>query len=122
MQKVTTVELTRDCAAVQIPHGAAVNLPKGTSVDITQTLGGSFTIHAQGALFRVASADADALGVQSSAVGRSPSTASAAGELTEKEIWDTLRTCYDPEIPVNIVDLGLVYDMQFKKLPNGNHA
>jgi probable FeS assembly SUF system protein SufT len=120
MQKVTTVELTRDCTAVQIPDGASVMLPRGTSVDITQTLGGSYTIHAQGALFRVAGTDADALGMEASA--KSSSGTGDAGELSEQQIWDTLRTCYDPEIPVNIVDLGLVYDMQCKTLPNGHHA
>jgi probable FeS assembly SUF system protein SufT len=122
MQKVTTVELTRDCKAVQIPHGASVMLPRGTSVDITQTLGGSYTIHAQGGLFRVAGPDADALGIEASAKGNSPSGTGDAGELSEQQIWDTLRTCYDPEIPVNIVDLGLVYHMQCKRLPNGNQA
>jgi probable FeS assembly SUF system protein SufT len=114
MHNVTTVELARDCEAVQIPHGTPVALPKGTSVDITQTLGGSFTIHAQGGLFRVASKDADALGLTAA------STEAATGGIAdEKQIWETLRTCYDPEIPVNIVDLGLVYDMQLSKLPGG---
>src|SRR5687767_6835538 len=114
MHNVTTVELTRDCEAVQIPHGTPMALPKGTSVDITQTLGGSYTIHAHGGLFRVASKDADALGLTPT----SAPTASS-GTVDENQIRETLRTCYDPEIPVNIVDLGLVYDMQLSKLPSG---
>ena len=114
MHHVTTVELTRDCEAVQIPHGTPVALPKGTTVDITQTLGGSYTIHAQGGLFRVAGRDADALGFDAAA-----SPATNDGVADEKQVWETLRTCYDPEIPVNIVDLGLVYDMQLSKLPSG---
>jgi len=122
MQNVTTVELKRDCEVVQIPHGTSVILPKGTTADITQTLGGSYTIHAQGGLFRVASKDADALGLEASTVTDCASIPGGSGEVTDKEIWDTLRTCYDPEIPVNIVDLGLVYDMQMKKLPSGNSA
>ena len=114
MHNVTTVELTRDCEAVQIPHGTPMALPKGTSVDITQTLGGSYTIHAHGGLYRVASKDADALGLTPT------STATAgSGAVSEQQIRETLRTCYDPEIPVNIVDVGLVYDMHLTKLPNG---
>src|ERR1041384_8087203 len=64
MQNVTSLELNRDCEAVQIPHGAPVTLPKGTSVDITQTLGGTFTVHAQGGLYRISRKDADALGME----------------------------------------------------------
>jgi len=114
MHNVTTVELTRDCEAVQIPHGTPMALPKGTSVDITQTLGGSYTIHAHGGLFRVASKDADALGLTPTSIPTATS-----GEVNEQQVRETLRTCYDPEIPVNIVDLGLVYDMQLSKLPSG---
>ena len=122
MNNVTSVELTRDCEVVQIPHGTAVLLPKGTSADITQTLGGSYTIHAQGALFRVASKDADALGLEASAPAPAAASGPATSEPTENRIWETLRSCYDPEIPVNIVDLGLVYSMELKKLPEGNHG
>ncbi len=110
MNQVTTVELTRDCEAVQIPYGTTMTLTKGTQVDITQTLGGKYTIHAPGGLYSIASQDADALGIQPAA----PKTAAAPGSgqtADEKTVWDTLKNCYDPEIPVNIVDLGLVYDM-----------
>jgi probable FeS assembly SUF system protein SufT len=117
MQTTSSVELKRDCAAVQIPAGHTVTLPAGTSVSITQTLGGSYTVHAPGGLFRIAPQDADALGFE--AASAAPA---AAGPVDEKMVWDTLRTCFDPEIPVNIVDLGLVYDMQLTRLPNGNAA
>jgi len=113
--QATSVELKRDCAAVQIPAGTGVTLPAGTAVDITQTLGGSYTVHAPGGLFRIAPQDADALGLE-----RPAESAAASGAVDEKLVWDTLRTCFDPEIPVNIVDLGLVYDMQLAKLPGGN--
>src|ERR1700744_3307876 len=106
MQNITTVELTRDCEAVRIPAGDPVILPAGTPVDITQTLGGTYTVHAQGGLFRIAAKDADALGIQA-ALSASPESAIIAGELNDELIWSTLKTCFDPEIPVNIVDLGL---------------
>lgn len=117
MHQVTTVELKRDCEAVQIPAGHAVTLPAGTSVDITQTLGGTYTVHASGGLFRIAAKDADALGID-------PATEPAArlpagGDLTEEQVWEVLKSCYDPEIPVNIVDLGLVYDMKLERKPQG---
>jgi probable FeS assembly SUF system protein SufT len=120
MNNVTSVELARDCDAVQIPAGNPVVLPAGTPVDITQTLGGTYTLHVQGGLYRVAAKDADALGIQPAATTSEPTTApAAAGPVDEKLIWETLRTCYDPEIPVNIVDLGLVYDMHLEAGPGG---
>ena len=115
MQTPSSVELTRDCEVVQIPHGTPTLLPKGTAVDITQTLGGTYTVYAGGGLFRVAGKDADALGHAPTA------EAASGGALTEERIWETLKTCYDPEIPVNIVDLGLVYDMEMTKLAEGSH-
>ena len=116
------MELSRDCDAVQIPVGAPVVLPKGTHVDIAQTLGGTFTVHAQGGLYRIAGKDADALGLQPPQQEKKQMPAGGAPEkLDEKEIWEILRTCYDPEIPVNIVDLGLVYDLAIEKLPSGFH-
>ena len=118
VQDIRTIELTRDCNAVQIPHGTSALLPKGTSVDITQTLGGSCTLRVGGALFRISSADADALGLASEAAPTAAPVAGAEG-VGEEQIWATLKTCFDPEIPVNIVDLGLVYDMQLKKLSSG---
>jgi probable FeS assembly SUF system protein SufT len=119
VQNIVTVELTRDCNAVQIPHGHTTVLLKGTSVDITQTLGGSTTLRVAGGLFRIGSSDADALGLAAAAAPASKPVVAGASELSEEQIWDTLKTCFDPEIPVNIVDLGLVYDMQLKKLPSG---
>jgi probable FeS assembly SUF system protein SufT len=121
MQNVTTVELTRDCQAVRIPAGDPVILPAGTPVDITQNLGGTYTVHAQGGLFRIAAKDADALGL-APASDPSPETAAVAAEINEELIWATLRTCFDPEIPVNIVDLGLVYDMHVNRMPDGRNA
>jgi probable FeS assembly SUF system protein SufT len=120
MQNVITVELARDCEAVQIPNGNSLTLPKGTSVDITQMLGGSYTVHAQGGLYRVASQDADALGIAPAADAETKKEAAGSVAVDEQQIWSTLKTCFDPEIPVNIVDLGLVYDMQLSQLPSGN--
>jgi probable FeS assembly SUF system protein SufT len=117
MQNVTSIELARDCDAVQIPHGAPVSLPKGTPVDITQTLGGTFTVHAHGGLYRIAGKDADALGLETPTEEKKAVV--AAVDVDEKQIWEMLRSCYDPEIPVNIVDLGLVYDLAVEKLPTG---
>src|SRR5947209_6253507 len=116
MPDVTSSELTRDCDAVQIPQGSTVSLPKGTPVHVTQTLGGTFTVHAHGGLFRIAGKDADALGIKLPEQGEAAPATPQTLEVTELQIWETLRTCYDPEIPVNIVDLGLVYDMHLEKL------
>ncbi len=121
MRNVTSVELARDCEVVQIPAGDTATLPAGTAVDVTQTLGGSYTIHAQGGLYRVAAKDADALGLQPDAAETAPATkGQPEGPVDEKLVWETLKTCYDPEIPVNIVDLGLVYDLHIEPMPTGN--
>jgi len=120
MNEVSSAELARDCEEVQIPHGTIVTLPKGTPVDITQTLGGSFTVHARGGLYRIAPKDADALGLEAATDDAEQTTGAATpADVDEKKVWETLRTCYDPEIPVNIVDLGLVYDLHIEKLPSG---
>jgi len=105
------VELTRDCEAVQIPVGTAVTLEKGTEVYVMQSLGGSYTVQAPayGGLFRIAGRDADAIGKEPLP---DPVAEAAGGGDLESQIWSALKTCYDPEIPVNIVDLGLVYDMR----------
>jgi probable FeS assembly SUF system protein SufT len=119
----TALQLKRDCEAVQIPLGNVVTLPAGTPVDITQTLGGNYTVQTAAGLFRIAAKDAGALGVEPSRslmeeVCQKP--AGPAGPVDEKLVWDTLKTCFDPEIPVNIVDLGLVYDLVIEPAPGGN--
>jgi probable FeS assembly SUF system protein SufT len=123
MLENTSVELTRDCEAVQIPLGAVVTLPAGTVVHISQTLGGNYTVQTGAGLFRIAARDAGALGVGTTTslmeeVAKKPS--GPAGPVDEKLVWDTLKSCFDPEIPVNIVDLGLVYDLRIEPLPGGN--
>ena len=109
--------LSRDVSAVIIPAGEALTLREGTSGFITQALGGSFTIYVEGNLFRIAGADADAIGKDPVAPPAVPDN--ATDEDIEKVIWDQLRTVFDPEIPINIVDLGLVYRCEIEKLTGG---
>ncbi len=102
-----TVVLSRECAAVIIPAGEAVTLPEGTSGYLTQSLGGSFTVYIEGNLFRIAGVDADAIGKEPIKPPDVPPDATE--EELETVIWQQMRMCYDPEIPINIVDLGLIY-------------
>lgn len=102
------VVLRRDVKAIVVPAGAEVGLNKDSLVYLTQSMGGSFTIYFEGNLFRVAGADADALGREPVEPPELPPD--ATDEQFETLVWDQMRTCYDPEIPINIVDLGLIYD------------
>ena len=102
------VRFERDCAAVLVPQGDAVTLPAGSVGYITQALGGSYTVFVEGNLFRIAGADADAIGKEAPEPLELPSD--AGDEAVEQLVWKQLRTCFDPEIPINVVDLGLVYD------------
>ncbi|MGH8496257.1 MAG: putative Fe-S cluster assembly protein SufT [Gammaproteobacteria bacterium] len=104
------VTLQRDCKAVLIPAGDEVTLPAGALGYITQALGGSFTVYVEGNLWRITGADADALGKEPVLPPEVPPHASDAD--IEKVVWDQMRTCFDPEIPINIVDLGLVYECE----------
>jgi len=102
------VVLQRDVKGIVVPAGAEVDLKKDSLVHLTQSMGGSFTIYFEGNLFRVAGEDADALGKEPVEPPKLPPE--ATDEQFETLVWDQMRTCYDPEIPINIVDLGLIYD------------
>jgi probable FeS assembly SUF system protein SufT len=110
-------KLERDCAAVLVPQGEQVTLPAGSIGYISQALGGSYTVYVEGNLFRIAGVDADALGKEPSVPPELPPDAS--DDDVEKLVWRQLRTCFDPEIPINVVDLGLVYDCDIEPLGNG---
>lgn len=114
------ITLHRDVAAVIIPAGDTLTLREGTSGFITQALGGSFTVYIEGNLFRVAGADADALGKEPVPPPAIPDN--ATDEDIAEVIWQQLKTCYDPEIPVNIVDLGLIYRCEIQTLANGDRS
>ena len=115
--------LTRDVEASVVPIGTKVTLQKGETAHITQSLGGSYTVIVNGNMFRIGENDADALGLEAKAA--SVATAAPAGPLTqeelEKKVWEQLKTCYDPEIPVNVVDLGLIYDCHLTPIGESNY-
>ena len=107
------IVVQREVKAVAIPAGVEVNLKLGAVGYITQALGGSFTVYIDGNLFRIAGQDADAIGKSAASAPEVPPGASE--EDIKNIVWQQLKTCYDPEIPVNIVDLGLVYECDVSK-------
>lgn len=112
--------LIHDCAATMIPAGDVVALPAGTEVFIVQTLGGNVTVRTERGLFRIAREHVAAIG------GYEPvtdtTTSEGVGEFDEGAVWEALKTCFDPEIPVNIVDLGLIYDLAIEETAGGGHG
>ncbi len=118
MQRGEPIKLNRDVLATMIPAGDTVVLPEGAEVTIMQALGGSFTVYYAGNLARISGHDADALGHEPLEPPQLPPDASDAD--VEQAIWEQMKTCYDPEIPINIVDLGLIYDCDIRRLDDGS--
>ena len=107
MTGTTLIRLQRTCEVIEIPSGRVSTLPEGTSVRIMQSRGDSYTVWTDyGQMYRVDGKDADALGLQA---GSGEPAAVDTREFNDQMVWDVLKTVYDPEIPVNIVDLGLIY-------------
>lgn len=119
MQLNTPIKITRDCDATLIPSGDEIKLIEGTVVKITQALGGDYTLYVNGNLVKISGKDADAIGEKV----RETKDASKInnGKYSEELVWEQLRTCFDPEIPVNIVDLGLIYDLTKESNKGGGY-
>ncbi|HEY7616226.1 MAG TPA: iron-sulfur cluster assembly protein, partial [Terriglobales bacterium] len=112
------VTLSRDCEVVQIPSGITTSLPAGTRARVMQFLGSGYTITTDyGCMYRVDARDADAIGLSTASVESASPVQQEA--FQEQMVWDQLKTVYDPEIPVNIFDLGLIYSCVIESLPEG---
>ena len=115
------ISLRRNCFAIMIPSGERIDLSAGETVWLTQALGGSYTVMTErGYTARLDGSDSDALGLPAPQSQDSPGRADGPGSLREL-VWQELRSCFDPEIPVNIVDLGLIYGCDVQSLSNGGH-
>ena len=126
MDQHMPITTRRDCEAVLIPSGTPIAIPENSVVYITQALGGSYTVNINGNLARIANKDADALGIE---VNDGADADTDNGEMTgdgsvdEELVWEQMKTCYDPEIPINIVELGLIYECKITPLDQGgNHV
>jgi probable FeS assembly SUF system protein SufT len=120
MYKDKEFELNRDLEVILIPAGQKYTIPAGTKGVITQALGGNYTIATAYGLSQIKESDLDALGLEKTKTEAKEKAATKTnGEVSDKDVWDQLRQCYDPEIPVNIVDLGLVYDCRLIKKDDG---
>lgn len=112
------ISLKRDCEATLVPSGEKVTYKAGSQLFITQSLGGTYTVVINGNMARIDAKDADAIGKEVVSESAS-STQNLDIPVEEKKVWDQMKTCFDPEIPVNIVDLGLVYDCKISAMPDG---
>jgi probable FeS assembly SUF system protein SufT len=112
------IKLSRECEVIEIPSGVRTTLPAGAEVRVMQFIGSSYTIVGDYGMFRIDVKDADAIGL-------TPAAATDGGEpkqeFSEKLVWDQLKTVYDPEIPVNIADLGLIYACDITPVTDGEH-
>ena len=113
------ITVTRDCDATLIPAGEELKLIKGTRVRITQALGGDYTLFVNGNLVKISGKDADAIGLEPVVYDVDHSEVDLSVPADEDAIWTQLRTVFDPEIPVNIVDLGLIYDLKIEQKSEG---
>ena len=118
-QESELITIVRDCDAILIPSGDPIKLVKGTHVRITQALGGDYTLFVNGNLVKISGADADAIGKEAIKPEKSSDKHKPGKPVEEEQIWGQLRTVYDPEIPVNIVELGLIYDLTTKTDDDG---
>ena len=115
------VAIERDVEASVVPSGTRVTLEKGETATITQSLGGTFTVVVNGNMFRIDGKDADAIGQELQLTPAEQAGKAENAEDLEQQVWEQMKTCYDPEIPVNIVDLGLIYDCHLEELEAGNY-
>lgn len=121
MYEGSWVVVKRDIEAITIPYGSRMSLPSGMQVRVAQSFGDSYTVVTDlGIMCRIDGRDADAIG-ETCTVPETTSSADTNAPFSEQKVWDKLRTVYDPEIPVNIVDLGLVYECKGTPLPEGGH-
>ena len=115
-----TIELKRDCEVIAIPSGTRQVMPRGSTVRVVQKRGGNYTVSSDiHAMYRIDAKDADALGF---AVLPQANEAANQGPFSEQLIWETLKTVYDPEIPINVVDLGLIYSCTIAPHENGGNV
>lgn len=121
MNSEKPIRLQRDCDAVMVPSGERASLLAGSTVWLTQALGGTYTVMTErGHTVRIDGQDADALGFSTTSDSKDEQEKPAAGTVDEL-VWNELRSCFDPEIPVNIVDLGLIYACGVESLPDGGY-
>ena len=116
------ISLTRDCEAVLIPEGSSITLKAGVEVYLTQALGGSVTINVNGNLARISPENVDALGMEPETLPADRANDKGDGSVDIDLVWEQLATCYDPEIPISIVELGLIYRCEIVPGATGNRV